>query len=376
MSRAKGKRLSPEFKARVALEAAKGAKTTSEIASEYQVHPAQISQWKRQLLDSLPELFEAKRASKAPTAEELTAPLYEEIGRLKIEVDFLEKKSKQIKGVGRWQIEPAHPQLSIQRQCALLGLPRSTYYYQPAGESAENLALMRLIDRQYLETPFYGSRQMTAWLRRQGYAVNRKRVQRLMGLMGLQATVPGPHTSRPQPQNPVYPYLLRELALTNSNLVWCADITYIPMPRGFLYLVAVLDWYSRFVLAWRLSNTMDALFCLEALEMALGRGEPVIFNTDQGAQFTSQEWVAQLQNRGILVSMDGRGRALDNVFVERLWRTVKYEDIYLRDYQTVPDLESGLADYFQFYNEERPHSALDHQTPAEVHWTTQPETEA
>ena len=235
---------------------------------------------------------------------------------------------------------------------------------------------MRRIDRQYLETPFYGSRQMTAWLRRQGFAVNRKRVQRLMGLMGLQATVPGPHTSRPHPQNPIYPYLLRQMALTNSNLVWCADITYIPMPRGFLYLVAVLDWYSRYVLAWRLSNTMDALFCLEALEMALGRGEPVIFNTDQGAQFTSQEWVAQLQNRGILVSMDGRGRALDNVFVERLWRTVKYEDIYLRDYQTVPDLETGLTDYFQFYNEERPHSALDHRTPAEVHWTTQPETEA
>ncbi|MFA9461278.1 IS3 family transposase [Thiohalorhabdus methylotrophus] len=374
MSRAKGKRLSPEFKARVALEAAKGAKTTSEIASEYQVHPAQISQWKRQLLEGLPELFESKRRSKAPSAEELTAPLYEEIGRLKIEVDFLQKKSKQI-GVGRWQIEPAHPRLSVQRQCNLLGLPRSTYYRQPAGESTENLALMRLIDRQYLETPFYGSRQMTAWLRRQGYAVNRKRVQRLMGRMGLQATVPGPHTSRPHPQNPVYPYLLRQLALTNSNLVWCADITYIPMPRGFLYLVAVLDWYSRYVLAWRLSNTMDALFCLEALEMALGRGEPVIFNTDQGAQFTSQEWLAPLQKRGILISMDGRGRALDNVFVERLWRTVKYEDIYLRDYQTVPDLETGLAEYFQFYNEERPHSALDHQTPAEVHWATQPETE-
>ncbi len=255
-------------------------------------------------------------------------------------------------------------------------MPRSTYYYQPAGESAENLGLMRLIDRQYLETPFYGSRQMTAVLRRRGYAVNRKRVQRLMGLMGLQATVPGPHTSRPHPQNPLYPYLLRDLVLTHSNLVWCADITFIPMPRGFLYLVAVLDWYSRFVLAWRLSNTLDALFCVEALEAALGHGQPVIFNTDQGAQFASQPWLAKLRGEGILVSMDGRGRALDNVFVERLWRTVKYEDIYLRDYQTVPDLENGLTAYFRFYNEERPHSALDHRTPAEVHWTTQPETEA
>lgn len=232
---------------------------------------------------------------------------------------------------------------------------------------------MRVIDEQYLRTPFYGSRQMTAWLRRQGYPVNRKRVARLMRLMGLQATVPGPHTSQPHPAHPVYPYLLDQVALTHSNLVWCADITDIPMPRGFLYLVAVLDWYSRFVLAWAVSNTLDVLFCLQALEGALDQGEPAIFNTDQGAQFTSWEWITRLQKQGIRISMDGRGRALDNVFVERLWRTVKYEDVYLRDYQTVPDLEAGLERYFRFDNKERPHSALDHQTPEEVHWASLPE---
>jgi putative transposase len=263
--------------------------------------------------------------------------------------------------------------LPVRRQCELLGLPRSTYYYEPAGESAENLALMRVIDRQYLRTPFFGSRQMTAHLNRQGYPVNRKRVGRLMGLMGLQGAVPGPHTRRPHPPHPVYPYLLRDLALTHSNLVWCADITYIPMPRGFLYLVAVLDWYSRYVVSWALSNTLDTGFCLHALETALGRGEPAIFNTDQGVQFTSQEWLTRLQQQGILISMDGRGRALDNVFVERLWRTVKYEDIFLRDYQTPAELEAGLGEYFRFYNEQRPHSMLDNGTPLEVHLESLPE---
>lgn len=273
-------------------------------------------------------------------------------------------------------MEPGHPQLSIRHQCQLLGLARSSYYWPLAEERPENLTLMRAIDQQYLRTPFFGSRQMTAELRRQGHLVNRKRTQRLMRVMGLQGTVPGPHTSRPHPQHPVYPYLLRQMALTHSHLVWCADITYIPMPRGFLYLVAVLDWYSRYVVSWALSNTLDTRFCLQALEAGLARGEPVIFNTDQGAQFTGQQWLERLQSQGILISMDGRGRALDNVFVERLWRTVKYEDVYLRDYQTAPELEDGLEAYFRFYNEERPHSALDHQTPAEVHWTSLPETAA
>jgi len=269
-------------------------------------------------------------------------------------------------------IEPDHPDLSVARQCALLDLPRASYYFTPAGESAENLALMRLIDVQYLKTPFFGSRQMTAWLRRQGHAVNRKRVQRLMRVMGLQGAVPGPHTSRPHPEHVVYPYLIGHMELAHSNLVWATDITYVPMPVGFLYLVAIIDWYSRYVLAWRLSNTLDTGFCLDALDAALADQQPCVFNTDQGAQFTSSEFTGRLKAQQIVISMDGRGRALDNVFIERLWRTVKYEDIYLRDYQTVPELDHGLTAYFQFYNHERPHSMLRGKTPAEVHWASLP----
>lgn len=270
-------------------------------------------------------------------------------------------------------IQPAHPTISTARQCELVGLPRSSYYYQPAGETEYNLVLMRLIDEQYLRTPFFGSRQMTRWLRLNGHPVNRKRVHRLMRLMGLEGTVPGPHTSKPRPEHRVYPYLLKGLSLSHANLVWSADITFIPMPVGFMYLVAIIDWYSRLVLAWRLSNTLDTVFCIEALEQALTQAQPCIFNTDQGCQFTSQEFTGRLQEKQILISMDGRGRALDNVFIERLWRSVKYEDIYLRDYDSVPALESGLTDYFRFYNEERPHSALDGRTPAEVHASSLPE---
>jgi putative transposase len=270
-------------------------------------------------------------------------------------------------------IEPHHSELSIARQCELLGIARSTYYYQPAKESEYNLLLMRLIDQQYLQTPFFGSRQMTAWLRQQQHSVNRKRIQRLMQKMGLQGAVPGPHTSKPHPEHKVYPYLLRDMTLEFSNLVWSTDITYIPMPQGFMYLVAVIDWYSRYVLSWRLSNTLDTGFCLQALEDALSQQTPCIFNTDQGCQFTSNEFTQCLKERAILISMDGRGRALDNIFVERLWRTVKYEDIYLRDYSSVLELEAGLSKYFHFYNHERPHSSLGGKTPIIVHSSSLPE---
>ena len=233
---------------------------------------------------------------------------------------------------------------------------------------------MRLIDKQYLCTPFFGSRQMTHWLQRQGHRVNRKRIQRLMRLMALQAIAPGPHTSRPHPEHPICPYRLRGLAIEHSCQVWCADITYIPMRRGFMVLMAVLDWFSRYVVSWRLSNTLDTVFCVEALDAALETGQPLIFNTDQGAQFTSTEWIERLKAWDILISMDGRGRALDNVFVERLWRTLKYEDIYLRGYDSPTALERGLGSYISFYNKERPHTALDQRTPAEVHWAHMPET--
>jgi putative transposase len=260
-----------------------------------------------------------------------------------------------------------NPHLSIRRQCELLGLNRSSYYLPPAVESEENLRLMRLIDQQYLKTPFYGSRRMTASLERSGEAVNRKRVQRLMALMGLEALFPRPRTTTANPDARVYPYLLRDRALTRVNEVWSSDITYVPMRHGFMYLTAVIDWYSRYVLSWQLSNTLEGRFCLEALDEALQWGQPEIFNTDQGSQFTSREYTGRLEEAGIAVSRDGRGRALDNVFVERLWRSVKYEDIYIKDYDQVPELEAGLTAYFQFYDEERPHQSLGYQTPGEVH---------
>jgi len=257
---------------------------------------------------------------------------------------------------------------SIRRQCELISLNRSSLYYQPAGESEENLRLMHLLDRQYTKTPFYGWPRMTAYLRREGYEVNPKRVRRLMALMGLQAIHPKRRTSTPAPGHKRYPYLLRGLKITCPCQVWSTDVTYVPMRGGFLYLVAVIDWFSRYVLAWQLSNTLDGLFCRVALRQALEQGMPAIFNTDQGAQFTAIEFTGILEAAGIQVSMDGRGRALDNVFVERLWRTVKYEHIYLVDYDAVPRLEAGLHDYFHFYNHERPHQSLGYQTPAEVHY--------
>lgn len=267
----------------------------------------------------------------------------------------------------RHWIDPHHPQLSIRRQCELIGLCRSSLYYQPAQVNSEDLMLMRLLDEQYLKTPFYGSRRMTVYLTQCGQPVNRKRVQRLMRRMGLEGLAPGPQTSRKQPQHKVYPYLLRGVTAQAPDDIWAVDITYIPMPVGFMYLVAILDWYSRQVLSWELSNTLDTAFCLEALDQALFRGKPVIFNSDQGVQFTSADFTGKLEAQAVQISMDGRGRAFDNIFVERLWRTVKYEDIYLKEYASVVELEQGLARYFRFYNEERPHQSLNYATPAAVY---------
>ena len=267
-------------------------------------------------------------------------------------------------------IEPDHPQLSIARQCELVGLPRSTYYYQPCGESPENLHLMRLLDEQYTETPYYGIRRMTAWLRSQGYEVNHKRVARLLRTMGLETIYPHPRTSQPHPEHRVYPYLLRGMSITRVNQVWSTDITYIRLHSGFIYLVAVMDWFSRYVLSWAVSITMDVGFCLEALDQALEVAHPDIFNTDQGAQFTSLDFTGRLQAAGIRISMDGRGRALDNVFVERLWRTVKYEEVYLKEYETPREAIQGLTLFFVRYNERRQHQSLDYQTPAAVYFGT------
>ena len=282
-------------------------------------------------------------------------------------------------------IEPSHREISIRRQCILLGLNRSSYYYQPnlvdcisknmsvqfgcsIKNAGENLNYMKRIDQLYMKWPFYGSRRMTTVLNREGYPVNRKRIQRLMRLMGIQAIYPKPRLSIKHQEHKVYPYLLRDISIERSDQVWCTDITYLPLRHGFVYLVAILDWYSRYVLSWQISNTLDTAFCLEALEEAIESQKPEIFNSDQGCQFTSSAFTGRLKDAGIKISMDGRGRVFDNIFIERLWRSLKYEDIYLKDYLTVMQLSTGLDNYFRFYNYERPHQSLENKTPAMVYY--------
>ncbi len=264
-------------------------------------------------------------------------------------------------------VDRGHRKLSVSRQCKLVGVSRSSVYYHPVGPSLEDLDLMALIDGQYMDTPFYGSRRLGVWLNIRGHNVNRKRVQRLMRRMGLEAVYRRPSTSKPNPEHRTYPYLLRGLQVTRVNQVWVADITYIPMARGFLYLVAIMDHFSRYVLSWRLSNTLDVDFCVEALEEALSKAKPEVFNTDQGSQFTSDAFTGPLLEHGIQISMDGKGRYLDNIFVERLWRTVKYEEVYLRAYESVPVARERIDAYMRFYNNDRPHQALSYQTPAQVY---------
>jgi len=254
----------------------------------------------------------------------------------------------------------------MRRQCELLGVNRSGLYYEPSGESDQNLALMRLLDEQYTRTPFYGSRKMVAWLGAQGFNVNRKRVLRLMALMGIEAVYPKPKLSQPGEGHRIYPYLLRGVGVDRVNQVWSTDITYIRMAQGFVYLVAVMDWFSRYVLSWSLSLTMELDFCVGALKSALRRGRPEIFNSDQGAQFTSEKFTGELAAREISISMDGRGRCMDNIFIERLWRSLKYEEVYLKDYETVTEARAGIGRYFRFYNQERLHQSLEYRTPAAI----------
>jgi putative transposase len=268
----------------------------------------------------------------------------------------------------RQMIEPGHPQLSVVRQCELVSISRSGFYHRPAGETALNLELMRLIDAQFLEAPWYGARQMARHLRREGYVVGRKRIRRLMAKMGLAPIYQRPRTTVPNPEHRIFPYLLRDLVIDRANQVWCADITYLPMRRGFLYMVAVMDWATRKVLAWRVSNTLDIEFCLEALEEALARfGRPEIFNTDQGSQFTSPRFTGLLLKAGVRISMDGRGRWMDNVFIERLWRSLKYECVYLHAFETGSEVRTGLSKWIGYYNAGRPHSALAGRTPDEAY---------
>lgn len=269
-------------------------------------------------------------------------------------------------------VEQDHPDLSIRRQCGLLKLHRSSYYRGPRGESEENLKLMRLIDEEYLRHPFFGTRKMRDYLLQLGHEVNRKRVRRLMQLMGLESIAPRKkRTTVPDKGHRIYPYLLRDLPIVRPDQVWASDITYVPMRGGFVYLTVVMDWYSRYVLSWEVSVIMDESFCVSSLERALRRySKPEIFNTDQGSQYTGAAFTGVLTDHGIKISMDGKGRATDNIMVERLWRSLKYEDIYIREYETVADLIDGLRAYFEFYNNRRPHQGLNGRTPAEVHYQT------
>lgn len=263
-------------------------------------------------------------------------------------------------------------ELSVARQCQLLGIARSSFYYQPQAPSEEEMTLLRLLDQQYLKTPFYGSRRMTVMLREQGYEVNRKRIQRLMGQLGIEAIYPKPRLSKAHPEHQVYPYLLRDLEVTQANQVWCTDITYLPVLKGHFYLVAIMDWYSRKVLSWRISNTLEVTFCIEALQEAIAHyGVPEIFNSDQGSQFTSNGFTECLKAKGVQISMDGRGRCYDNIFIERLWRSLKYELIYLMAFEDGIHLNKEVRKWFEWYNEERPHQALSYRTPAFVYWEMQ-----
>lgn len=272
----------------------------------------------------------------------------------------------------RSRIDPCHCELSVARQCELLSLPRSSYYRKDCcliGETKENLNLMRLIDEEYMRHPFYGTRKMRDYLRRRGYRVNRKRVQRLMQKMGIQSVAPKPNTSIRRKDHKVYPYLLKGMDIKHPNQVWCSDIPYIRLSGGFVYLTAVMDWHSRYVLSWEVSVAMDDDFCVNALKSAIRRHDkPDIFNTDQGSQYTGKAFTGVLKEQGISISMDGKGRAKDNIFIERLWRSVKYEEVYLKEYATVKELINALRQYFKFYNFDRPHQSLEGKTPGEAYW--------
>jgi putative transposase len=357
------------FKAKVALEAVKGEKTLAQLFSEFGVHGNQIRQWRKQLLEELPRLFLDRRRKEDRDREELLSELYQQIGQLKMELEWVKKNLKFSVDEKKRLIEPEHIMIPISRQCELLDFSRASYYYRSERDDSYNLRLMNLIDEQFTRTPFYGVERMTTWLNRQEHPVNVKRIRRLMRLMGLEAIYPKPRLSVSSQEHKRYPYLLRDLVIDHPGQVWCADITYIRMLYGFIYLVAIMDWFSRYVLAWEISTTLDTAFCVRALEKALGISKPEIFNTDQGVQFTSVEFTRHLQEAGVRVSMDGRGRGLyDNIFVERLWRTVKYEEVYLHDYPMVSKARNGLTRYFLFYNRERLHTSLGYQTPHEVYF--------
>ncbi|MEM9046968.1 MAG: IS3 family transposase [Pseudomonadota bacterium] len=365
---AKRRKFTDQFKAKVALEALRGDKTIQEIAAKHQVHPNQVSTWKRQAVEGMADVFARGGKPEGPTEAEVKE-LHAKIGRLAVENGFFVRRAEAVSPEKkRAMIKRDHPELSVSQQCKLVRLSRSAFYYTPVGIGADTLAMMKEIDRVFTRYPFFGSRQIAAYLQREGTVVGRHRVRRLMGKMGLEAIYKRPRTSKPHPQHPIYPYLLRGLQVACPNQVWCADITFVPVRNGFLYLVAIMDWATRKVLSWRLSNTMHADFCIDALNEAITRyGPPEIVNTDQGSQFTGSAWITTLTEAGVRISMDGRGRYLDNIFIERLWRSLKQEAIYLEEITDGFQARRVVKNWMAFYNAERPHSALDRRTPDDAY---------
>ena len=364
----KRRRFTPEFKARVALEALREHDSVQAIARRHELHPNQVSTWKRQSLEGLPEVFAGGRGPQARQGARGEGPgTAREDRGAHGRAGFFSARAQALSRAERGRMIERDGPLSLSRQCALLGVSRSSRYYRPKGESAEDLALMRRMDELHMEYPFYGSRQMMRHLRREGVIVGRHRIRRLMRLMGMEATYRRPRTSVANSEHRVFPYLLRGLEISRADHVWCADITYVPVTQGFFYLVAVMDWAARHVLAWRLSNTMDASFCVDALDDALGGRAPEILNTDQGSQFTSEAFADRVLGAGVAFSMDGRGRFLDNIFIERLWRSLKYEAVYLHELRDGLDAARIIGSWFDFYNEVRPHSSLGGRTPGEAY---------
>ncbi|WP_165909519.1 IS3 family transposase [Shinella sp. JR1-6] len=364
MTRRPRRNHSPAFKAKVALAAIRGEQTLVELSQQFDVHANQIKQWKDQLLEGATGVFgdETKAEPTGPTVDVKT--LHAKIGELTLENGFFIRCARQGGIAGRKEMIDREHKLSVVRQAKLLGFSRGSVYYLPRPVSDGDLALMRRIDELHLDYPFAGSRMLQGLLRGEGLETGRLHVATLMKKMGIEAICRRPNTSKPASGHKIYPYLLRKLAVTRPNQVWAMDITYVPMARGFVYLCAVVDWFSRRVLSWRLSITMETAFCIEAVEEALARyGKPDIFNTDQGSQFTSMDFTAVLKKAEIAISMDGKGAWRDNVFVERLWRSIKYEEVYLHAYKTVSEARVGIGRYLTFYNSRRPHSSLDRQTP-------------
>ena len=366
------RRYSSEQKAQIVLEILKEQQTLAQLSAGYGVHVNQLRLWKTQVLERLPAVFsdehQALREVQAAHEHE-RQELYAEIGRLTTQLAWLKKNlaSTFSRTERLVMIEHEAAELPLSLQAELLSLNRSGLYYQPVPPSSEELHIKRRVDEIYTAYPFYGSRKITEVLRRE-MEINRKAVQRHMREMGLAAICPGPNLSRRAAAHQVFPYLLRRLAITHPNHVWGIDITYVRLAGGWLYLVAVLDWFSRYVLSWELDQTLELAFVLRAVERALAQATPTIWNSDQGSHFTSPQYLALLQAREVRISMDGRGRALDNIFTERLWRTVKYEEVYLHEYANPREARNGLDRYFPFYNAERPHQALGYQTPAQVYF--------